>query len=72
VIQYLEGLQHELVIVAAVLAIAGVLRFEMYCLDDILHADYVRTLTRQAWVVLCVLVIPFGGILYLFYGRPRA
>ena len=39
---YLDRLQHELVIVAVLVAIVGVLRFEMFCLDDILHAEYVR------------------------------
>jgi len=53
-------------------AIAGVLRFEIFCLNDILHAEYVRGLTRQAWIVLCVLMIPIGGILYLLYGRPQS
>ena len=67
---YLDRLQHVLVIVAVPVAIVGVLRFEMFCLDDILHAEYVLGLTRPAWVVLCVLMIPIGGILYLFYGRP--
>jgi hypothetical protein len=69
---YLERLQHELVVVAVLVVIAGVLRFEMFCLDDILHADYVRGLTRSAWIVLCVLLIPIGGILYLLYGRPQS
>ena len=69
---YLDHLQHELVIVAAIIAIVGVLRFEMFCLDDILHAEYVRGLTRSAWIVLCLLMIPIGGILYLFYGRPHS
>jgi hypothetical protein len=60
------------VIVAVIAAIVGVLRFEMYCLDDILHAECVRGLTRPAWVALCVLMIPIDGILYLFYGRPHS
>jgi hypothetical protein len=47
-------------------------RFEIFCLNDILHADYVRGLTRQGWIVLCILTIPIGGILYLLYGRPQS
>ena len=31
---YLDRLQHELVIVAVLVAIVGVLRFEMFCLDE--------------------------------------
>jgi len=69
---YLDRLQGELVVVAVLVAIAGVLLFEIFCLNDILHAEYVRGLTRQAWIVLCVLMIPIGGILYLLYGRPQS
>jgi hypothetical protein len=36
----------------------------------VLHAPYVRTLPRETWIVLCVLMIPLGGILYFRYGRP--
>ncbi len=63
-------LQHGLQILAVLVAVAGVLRFEMFCLDDIVHAPYVRTLPRQTWIVLCLLTIPLGGIFYLRYGRP--
>ena len=63
-------LLHDLAILAMLVAIAGVLRFEVFCLNDVLHAPYVRTLPREAWVALCVLLIPFGGLLYILYGRP--
>jgi hypothetical protein len=69
---YLDRLQDELIVVAVLVAIAGVVRFEIFCLNDILHADYVRGLTRQGWIVLCILTIPIGGILYLLYGRPQS
>jgi hypothetical protein len=62
--------RHEVTILAVLVAIAGVLRFEVFCLDDVLHAPYVRTLPREAWIALCVLLIPLGGLLYLLYGRP--
>jgi hypothetical protein len=65
-------LEHGLEILAVLVAIAGVLRFEIFCLDDVLHAPYVRTLPREAWIALCVLMIPLGGILYFAYGRPRS
>jgi len=68
---YLDRLQHELVIVAVLVAVAGIVRFEMFCLDDILHAEYVRVLSRPAWIALCLLTIPLGGVFYLIYGRPR-
>ena len=64
-------LRHELEFVAVLVVVGAVLRFEMFCLDDVLHAPYVRTFPRQTWVAICVLMIPLGGILYLYYGRPR-
>ena len=66
----MDLLLHELTLLAVLVAIAGVLRFEVFCLDDVLHAPYVRTLPREAWIALCVLLIPLGGLLYLLYGRP--
>jgi hypothetical protein len=66
----MDLLLHEITILAVLGAIGGVLRFEVFCLDDVLHAPYVRTLPREAWIALCVLLIPFGGLLYLLYGRP--
>ncbi len=66
----MDLLLHELTILAVLVAIAGVLRFEVFCLQDVLHAPYVRTLPREAWIALCVLLIPLGGLLYLLYGRP--
>jgi hypothetical protein len=63
-------LGHELAILAVLAAVGGILRFEVFCLDDVLHAPYVRTIPREAWIALYVLLIPLGGVLYLFYGRP--
>jgi hypothetical protein len=65
--RYVPGLE----VLAVLIALYGVLRFEMFCLNDVLHAPYVRTLPRQTWVLLCVITIPFGGVFYLLYGRPR-
>ncbi len=67
---YPDVLRDELLVVAVLVAIVGLARFEMFCLDEILHADHVEVLSRQAWIVLCLFVIPVGGILYLLYGRP--
>jgi hypothetical protein len=68
---YLETLGRELVIVALLVAVAGIVRFEWFCLSDIRHAPYVRVLSRQGWIVLCLVTIPLGGLMYLLYGRPR-
>ena len=32
----------------------------------------VRVLPKLAWVALCLLTTPVGGILYLIFGRPIA
>lgn len=66
----MDLLTHELEILAVLGAVACILRFEIFCLDDVLHAPYVRTLPREVWIALCVLMIPLGGVLYLSYGRP--
>jgi hypothetical protein len=64
-------LQRVLIGLVVGMAIVAVVRFEMFCLRDIADADEVRYLTKQGWIVLCLLWIPFGGILYLYYGRTR-
>jgi hypothetical protein len=66
----MDLLRQELEILAMLGVIACVLRFEIFCLNDVLHAPYVRTLPREAWIALCVLLIPLGAFLYFCYGRP--
>jgi hypothetical protein len=66
----MDLLRQELDILAVLGGIACVLRFEIFCVNDVLHAPYVRTLSREAWIALCVLLIPLGAILYFRYGRP--
>ena len=34
------------------------------------EASRVRALPKWAWVLLCLLITPIGGILYLAFGRP--
>jgi hypothetical protein len=48
----------------AVLALA----FAGYCLFDLSRSE-VRYLPKWAWAVLCVVSIPFGGIVYLLVGK---
>lgn len=50
-----------------VLAVA----FVAYCLIDIARHD-VRHLPKWAWALICVLSVPFGGIVYLLVGRGEA
>lgn len=62
-----------LVVAAAVAAIVAVARFEQFCLNDLAQTpDYeLRLFTRQAWTVLIILWIPFGGLAYLSVGTWR-
>ena len=45
--------------------------FVVYCLVDISRNE-VRHLPKWAWVVICLISIPFGGIAYLLLGRDPA
>ncbi len=61
-----------------VVTVAGVLilmivaaRFVAMCLADLDHTTVVRVFPRRTWRLLILFWIPFGGILYLMYGRPR-
>jgi phospholipase D-like protein len=50
-----------------VLALAWV----VWCWWDIAHGQ-VRYLPKWAWVLVCVVSVPLGGIVYLLVGRaPR-
>jgi Phospholipase_D-nuclease N-terminal len=54
---------------APVLAI--LLAFLVYCLWDV-SRSHVRYLPKWAWVLICLVSVPFGGIVYLIVGRePR-
>jgi hypothetical protein len=48
-----------------------VYRFIAFCLADLASAPQVRLLPRQTWRLLVMIWIPFGGMLYLTYGRVR-
>jgi hypothetical protein len=47
------------------------LAFVAYCLFDLARSE-VRHLPKWAWAVICVISIPFGGIVYLLVGRDPA
>jgi hypothetical protein len=61
--------------IAAVVAIAVivVVRFEVYCVTDIVRADEreLRYLSKAGWVAVCLISVPIGGIVYLLCGRTR-
>jgi hypothetical protein len=59
------------VLVAA--AIIAIGKFEVFCLRELAQtADTdLRYLTRPAWTAVIILIIPLGGITYLYHGRAR-
>ena len=63
---------------AAILLILGgclvaIVRFELLCLRDLAgrRDRELNYLTRVGWTVLIALLIPIGGICYLYLGRPN-
>jgi hypothetical protein len=54
--------------VAPLIALA--VAFLAYCLYDLTRSE-VRYLPKWAWALICVMSIPFGGILYLALGRAH-
>ena len=48
--------------------------FDAFCLVGIARATQVRYLSKWAWVLICLIQTPLGGIMYLsigHIGRPR-
>ncbi len=45
--------------------------FVIFCLVDIARAEEVRYLPKWAWVIICFISIPLGGIIYLIFGKSR-
>jgi hypothetical protein len=56
-------------VLAAIVAVA--IAFEAFCLVDVHRAEAVRYLPKWAWTGICLISIPFGGIVYLAIGRTR-
>jgi hypothetical protein len=45
--------------------------FVVYCLTDLARSE-VRYLPKWGWAAICLMSIPFGGLVYLLVGRkPR-
>lgn len=57
--------------IAALGILVVVVAFTAQVVADLAKARHTRLMSRQAWLVVCVLSMPIGGILYLMYGRDR-
>ncbi|MFP5310710.1 MAG: PLD nuclease N-terminal domain-containing protein [Actinomycetes bacterium] len=56
-----------------VLPIVATFAFWLYCLLDVVTSDPddVRLLPKRIWLVVVALLVPIGGLLWLFLGRPQ-
>jgi Phospholipase_D-nuclease N-terminal len=51
------------------LVLALAVGFDGFCLADIVRAERVRYLHKWAWVLICLIQAPLGGIMYLSIGH---
>jgi hypothetical protein len=65
-----QGAVIAVIVIAAVVVLA---RFEVFCLRELARAGDAGLLylTRRAWAAAIILMIPLGGIAFLYYGRRR-
>lgn len=65
--------QYAVIAVVVAICVVAVARFEFLCFSDLAQRSDqdLNHLSRAAWAVVIALVIPVGGICYLYYGRPR-
>jgi hypothetical protein len=60
-----------LVAAALVPLLLAILAFVAFCVVDVARSQGVRYLPRWAWVVICLISMPWGGIAYLIFGKER-
>jgi len=56
-------------ILVLVLAVMLAVAWEVFCLRDLARADRVRYLPKWGWAIVCLISIPWGGLVYLIVGR---
>jgi hypothetical protein len=65
----------QYVVIALVIAVCvvAVAMFEVLCLKDLARRGdrELSYLSRTGWIIVIALVIPVGGIFYLYFGRRR-
>jgi len=70
---YARAAQGAVIAVIVIAAVVVIARFEVFCLRELTRASDadLQYLTRRAWAVAIILMIPLGGIAFLYYGRPQ-
>jgi hypothetical protein len=43
--------------------------FTFYCLIDLARAKEVRSLSQGVWMLICLVSMPWGGIVYMMVGK---
>lgn len=63
--------QYVLIALVGAACLIALARFELFCFHDLAgRADRdLYHLTKAGWAVVIALVIPVGGVMYLFFGR---
>jgi len=56
-------------VVLVVLAVGLAVAWGVFCLRDLARADRVRYLPKWAWALVCLVSIPWGGLIYVIFGR---
>jgi apolipoprotein N-acyltransferase len=54
--------------IAGIVLIVLCVLFTAACLKEIAQKD-VRTFNKWVWAIICIVSIPFGSMLYFFFGR---
>lgn len=69
----MSGPAAALIAFLAVVVIVVVVRFEVFCLNELASAEdnELVYLTRRGWTVAILFSIPFGGMAYLLFGRAH-
>jgi hypothetical protein len=67
------GTEVTLAAAALVVAVIAIGRFLVFCLSDLAAtSDFeLRHLTRAGWTAVIALVVPIGGIVYLYWGKAH-
>jgi hypothetical protein len=62
-----------LVNLSSVVVVLAAIAFWAYCLYDFASTpeQQMRTYPRQVWLVLLVFLNVFGGVMWLYLGRPQ-